>query len=67
MIGPEVLAGRGVDQLGGDAHAAAALADAPLQDVAHPKFAPDLAYVNNLAFVRERRGSGDHRDVRESG
>src|SRR5215471_4671208 len=50
-FGPEMLTGFGVDQLGSDAHAAAALADAPFQHVAHPEFSPDLTYVRSLALV----------------
>src|SRR6202021_1207551 len=59
-VGPEVLAGRAVDQLGGDTHAASTLANAPLENVAPPEFAPDLAYVDSLAFVDERRIARDH-------
>jgi hypothetical protein len=57
VIGPEVLAG------------AASISSAvtrtrlpPLRThVAHPEFVPDLAYVNNLALVRERRIACDHK------
>ena len=52
-IGPDVVASRGVDQLGGDAHAVAALADAALQHVAHAEFAGDALYVDCLALVGE--------------
>src|SRR5215472_19311277 len=52
-VGPEVLAADGIDQLGGNPYAVAALADAPFQDVAHPEFAPDLTYVHGPTFVGE--------------
>jgi hypothetical protein len=67
VVSPQVLAGRAVDQLGGDAHAAAVLADAPLKDVTHPEFAPDLAYVDRLAFIDERRIARDHKKPAQLG
>ena len=54
-VGPDVVVRRGVDELGGDAHAVAALADAALQDVAHAKLASDAFDVDGLALVIERR------------
>ena len=58
-VGPDVIAGRGVDQLGGDAHAIAALAHAALQHVTHAEFARDALYVDRLALVGERRIARD--------
>ena len=58
-IGPDVIAGCGVDELRGDAHAIAALAHAALQHVAHAEFAGDALHVDGLALVDERRIARD--------
>jgi hypothetical protein len=63
-------AARRIDQLAGDAHAAAGLADASLQHVAHAELAADLADVRRLALVGEARIARDHEqrlDAREAG
>ena len=52
-VGPDVIARRGVDQLGGDPHAVAALADTAFQHVAHAKFARGALYIHSLALVGE--------------
>ena len=67
MVGPQVLTGRSVDQLGGDAYAVAALANAALQDIAHAQVGPDLAYVNSLTFVGERGIARDHKKPAQLG
>ena len=45
LLGPQMIAGERVDQLGGDANAAGRLADAALQQVAHAEFAAHPADV----------------------
>ena len=47
-VGPEMRAGRGIDQLRGDAHALAGLAHRAFEHVAHAEFAPDLLHVDRL-------------------
>ena len=58
-------AGRGVDQLGGDADAVAGAANAALQHVAHAKLAPDLPHVDGLALVPEAGVAGDDEQLGE--
>src|SRR5687768_16260601 len=41
-VGPEMMAGPGVDQLPRDPHAAARLAHAPFEHVTHAQLPPDL-------------------------
>ena len=59
FLGPDVLAGLGVDQLAGDADAPARRPDAALQHVAHAEFAGDLPHVHGFALVDEGRVAGD--------
>jgi hypothetical protein len=49
-VGPEMRAGRRVDQLCGNAHALACLAQRAFEDVANAQFRPDLLHI----------GRGDH-------
>ena len=58
-VGPEMRAGRGIDQLAGDAHPAAGLAHAALEHVAHAELAADLPHVDGPALVGEARIAGD--------
>src|SRR5713101_1202338 len=53
MVGPNVVAGQGVDELSRDAHAVARLADAAFEYVADAQFPPDLANIGRFALVRE--------------
>ncbi len=53
MIGPKVVLGRSVDQLGSDANAIAALADAALQHVAHTELPRGAPHIDSLAPVPE--------------
>ena len=59
-LGPEMIAGLGVDELHVDAHAVPAALDAAFEDVADVKLAPDRLRVERLALVCERRIAGDH-------
>ena len=52
-LGPEMGAGRGIDQLTGDAEPVARLADAALEHIAHAQFPRDLADVDGAALVGE--------------
>ena len=63
---PEMGAGRGIDELGGDAHAVAGAADAALDHVAGAERAADLAHVRALAAEGERGVAGDHHEVAEA-
>ena len=56
-VGPEMRAGNGVDELRGDAHPVAGLAQAPFEDVAHAEGARDLAHVDRRGPYRHRRSS----------
>ena len=53
-------AGRGLDQLAGDAHPVAGLAHAAFEHVAHAELAADLLDVDGLALVGEGRIARDH-------
>ena len=46
-------AGRGIDELAGDAHPVRRLADAAFQHIAHAQLAADLLDVDGLALVGE--------------
>ncbi len=61
-VGPDVIAGRGIDQLRGDPHAVAALADTAFQHVAHAKLARGALHVDGLALVRERGVARDYEE-----
>src|SRR5439155_8434729 len=52
-VGPEMSAGRCIDQLAGDAHALANLAHAAFENIADPKIAADLLNLSGFAFVGE--------------
>ena len=62
VLGPNMVAGRRVDQLGGDANAISGLAHAALQHVAHAEVAGDLGHVHGLALVCEGRIARDHEE-----
>ena len=59
-IGPEMCAGRRVDELAGDAHPVAGLAHAAFEHVAHAELAADLLHVDGAALVGEARIARDH-------
>ena len=54
-VGPDVLAGLGLDQLAGDAQAPVGHAHAALEHVAHAEIARDGAHVGRLVLVDEGR------------
>ena len=56
---PQAVAGRSLDQLGGNAHPRAGLADAALEDVAHAQLAAHILDLHRPALVTEGRVSGD--------
>ena len=60
VIGPQMRAGRSVDQLGGDAHPLRRLADSALDHVTHAKFPAHLLHIRGPSLVREARIAGDH-------
>ena len=69
-VGPDVPAVLAADQLPGDPHPRAGLADAALQHEAHAELLAHLLHVDGLALVRERGVAGDDeqpRDLREVG
>jgi hypothetical protein len=69
-VGPEVRAGLGFDQLGGDAEPRARLAHAALHHIAHAELLPDLADIDRFALVGEARIARDDEqppDPREAG
>ena len=47
-VGPKVRSGSGLDELRGDAQAAARLAHAPLEDVSNPELAPCLPHIHDF-------------------
>ena len=67
LLGPDVLAAPGVDQLAGDAQPPAGRAHAALQHVAHAEVARDLAHVDRAALVGEGRVAGDHEQPAQPG
>jgi hypothetical protein len=60
-------AGERIDQLRGDADAAAPFAHRAFEHVAHAEFAPDLLHVDGLALVREARIAGDDEQPADAG
>ena len=58
-VRPEMRAGRGIDELAGDAHPAARLAHAAFEHVADAELAPDLLHVHRPALVGEARIARD--------
>ena len=69
-IGPEMRAGRRIDQLRVDAHAVLVTLHRAFEHVAHAEFLADLLGVDGLALEREGRVAGDDEaaaDAREVG
>jgi hypothetical protein len=52
-LGPDMIAGLGLDQLRGDADAICGPSHAAFEDIAHAELAPDLLHVYRSALVRE--------------
>ena len=59
-IGPDMAAGRRVDQLRGQADASAGFADAAFQNVADTQFAAGLNHIDMTALINKGRVAGDH-------
>ena len=59
-LGPEMIAGFGVDQLHVDAHAVSAALNAALQHIADVQLAADLLQIDGLALVGEGGIAPDH-------
>ena len=57
---PQMLLVRSVDQLNGNPHEVARLADASLQHAADPQFLPDLTHRNIRSLVGHHRRLGNH-------
>ena len=68
-LGPEMIAGLGIDELDVDAHAVAAALHRAFEDIAHVQFAADLLQIDGLALVGEGgvapddERAGDAREV----
>jgi hypothetical protein len=58
-VGPDVTAGRRVDQLPADAHPVAGFAHAAFEHVAHAELMRHLPHVDRLALVGEGGVAGD--------
>ena len=59
-LGPDMQAGLGIDQLGIDPDSLARAADAALQHIAHAELAADLANIERLLPIGQRRDARDH-------
>ena len=67
-VGPDVRAGRSIDQLRRDAHPIAELAHASFDNVADRQFSADLRHADGSALVnksRVARGNQQTGDLRE--
>ena len=53
-LGPDMVSGGAVDQLGGDPHPVARSSHAAFEHIAHAKLAADLLHIDSTAFVSER-------------
>src|SRR4051794_1077100 len=52
-LGPDMVTGFSLDQLGGDTDAVAGFAHTAFEHITHPQLAPDLLYINGAALVGE--------------
>ena len=59
-LGPEMIAGFGVDELHVDAHAVSAALNAALEDIADVQLAADLLQIDGFALVGEGGVAPDH-------
>src|SRR5262245_18933826 len=69
-LGPDVIAGCRIHELGRDPHAIGGALDAAFEHVTHAQLAADVADLHGLALVREDRVAGDHEepgDLRQRG
>ena len=58
-VGPDMRAGRCIDQLPGDAHAVARLAQAAFEHIADTEVMPDLLHIDGATLVGEAGIAGD--------
>ncbi len=63
-LGPKMVAGLGIDQLGGDAYALAGSANAALQQELDAQIRGDVLYLGRGTLVRERRVARDNGKIR---
>ena len=54
-FGPQVMPGRRLDELSGNAYLVSRLANAALEDVAHPQFAAHVLHPHRFSLVGEHR------------
>src|SRR6516225_7435541 len=66
-LGPDVIAGFGLDQLRCDAQTITALADAAFEDIAHAELAADLFYADGAALVGKTRIERDNKEPPQLG
>jgi hypothetical protein len=66
-LGPNVLAGFGLDELRSNADAVAGFAQAALEHIPHRQLAPDLLHIDHAAFIREGRIASDDEERRIPG
>ena len=59
LLGPDMLAGFGVDKLAGDADALARGPHAPFEEITHTEILRDLPHVDRFALVDEARIASD--------
>ena len=62
-----MVAGRGIDQLGGDADSVAGLAYASLNDILHAELSGHLGEIDFLTLKYERRVASDDEEGAEPG
>src|SRR5215217_2866306 len=67
LVGPEVVANLGLDELTRDADPSPRLPDGTLKDVAHAEVPADLAYIDSFALVDEGGVSGDDEEPADAG
>ena len=66
-VGPDMSAGPGLDELGGDTHAVSGLAHAALDHIAHAELASHLLDVDGAALVGEAGIARDHEQPGSAG
>ena len=61
LVGPEMRAAFGIDQLRVDPNLVTRPPDTAFEDIANTELAADLLYVDRLALVGKGGGAGDHK------
>src|SRR5436190_11390994 len=62
MLRPKMGAGDGIDELSGNAHPIACLADRTFENISDAEFTPNLLHVDRSAFVGEARIPSDDKE-----